>query len=116
MLDNQSVQRPAHVAHTQVIFVSRYANSVLWTPICKNIRLHDICTQVVVATNIAETSLTIDGIVYVIDPGMSSCLEMPSVLFDSTRVVMLCEILSVRSHESIFISSVVSQSTCVVVL
>ena len=25
--------------------------------------------QVVVATNIAETSLTIDGIIYVIDPG-----------------------------------------------
>ena len=26
-------------------------------------------TQVVVATNIAETSLTIDGIYYVVDPG-----------------------------------------------
>ena len=27
------------------------------------------CQQVVLATNIAETSLTIDGIIYVIDPG-----------------------------------------------
>jgi hypothetical protein len=29
------------------------------------------CTQVVLATNIAETSLTIDGIKYVIDPGFA---------------------------------------------
>lgn len=28
-----------------------------------------ICFQVVIATNIAETSLTIDGIYYVVDPG-----------------------------------------------
>lgn len=27
------------------------------------------CLQVVIATNIAETSLTIDGIYYVVDPG-----------------------------------------------
>lgn len=30
--------------------------------------LHPL-TQVVVATNIAETSLTIEGIIYVLDPG-----------------------------------------------
>ena len=29
----------------------------------------DLSSQVVLATNIAETSLTIDGIIYVIDPG-----------------------------------------------
>ncbi len=28
------------------------------------------CRRVVVATNIAEASITVDGIVYVIDPGM----------------------------------------------
>ena len=30
---------------------------------------HLILQQVVIATNIAETSLTIDGIYYVVDPG-----------------------------------------------
>lgn len=31
--------------------------------------LNHYCLQVVIATNIAETSLTIDGIYYVVDPG-----------------------------------------------
>lgn len=31
--------------------------------------LNHTCLQVVIATNIAETSLTIDGIYYVVDPG-----------------------------------------------
>ena len=28
------------------------------------------CRRCVVATNIAETSITVDGVVYVVDPGM----------------------------------------------
>ena len=28
------------------------------------------CRRVVVATNIAETSITIDGVAYVVDPGL----------------------------------------------
>lgn len=31
--------------------------------------MYSSCLQVVIATNIAETSLTIDGIYYVVDPG-----------------------------------------------
>lgn len=37
----------------------------LWVTLCAIFFNH----QVILATNIAETSLTIDGIIYVIDPG-----------------------------------------------
>ena len=37
--------------------------------IADRFKQHALCSQVVIATNIAETSLTIDGIYYVVDPG-----------------------------------------------
>ena len=45
---------------------------LLWTYThcyCHTVVLNCIYCQVVIATNIAETSLTIDGIYYVVDPG-----------------------------------------------
>ena len=37
--------------------------------ICSFVKICICLLQVVIATNIAETSLTIDGIYYVVDPG-----------------------------------------------
>ena len=58
-----------HVTYAAIIFVM--------SPLCRSsisIYLHVhiyslVVFQVVIATNIAETSLTIDGIYYVVDPG-----------------------------------------------
>ena len=38
---------------------------------------HPARWQVVIATNIAETSITIDGVVYVVDPGFSKQKVLP---------------------------------------
>lgn len=69
----------------------------------------DDVSQVVLATNIAETSITIDGIVYVIDPGF--------VKQNSYNPRSGMESLVVTPVRSLFLSSVVyADSTVVTVL
>jgi pre-mRNA-splicing factor ATP-dependent RNA helicase DHX15/PRP43 len=50
--------------------------------------------KVIVSTNIAETSLTIDGIVYVVDPGFSKQKVINS--FVRTCVILLCYMRTTR--------------------
>jgi len=52
--------------------------------------------QVVLATNIAETSLTIDGIIYVIDPGFSKMNSYNPRSGMESLVVVPCS--RVRGH------------------
>ena len=82
-----------------------------------------VSPQVVLATNIAETSLTIDGIIYVIDPGfckmnsynprtgMESLVVVPcsrvGVVYTDARVSLIpvpCLVLSCKSsHMLLFL-------------
>ena len=46
------------------------------------------CRRVIVATNIAETSITVEGVVYVVDPGLvKQKVHNPQTGLDSLEVV-----------------------------
>jgi hypothetical protein len=55
--------------------------------------------KVVVSTNIAETSLTIDGIVFVVDPGFSKQKVSLKPLYVFLRIFYLVNIMSVVWNE-----------------
>ncbi|KAL2632504.1 hypothetical protein R1flu_003983 [Riccia fluitans] len=57
----------------------------------------DDCRRIIVATNIAETSLTVDGVVYVIDPGLVKQRQYnPASGVDSLAVVPISRVQAIQ--------------------
>ncbi|KAL3695129.1 hypothetical protein R1sor_008780 [Riccia sorocarpa] len=57
----------------------------------------DNCRRIIVATNIAETSLTVDGVVYVIDPGLVKQRQYnPASGVDSLAVVPISRVQAIQ--------------------
>ena len=71
------------------------------------------CRRVIAATNIAETSLTVDGVVYVIDPGMVKQKEYnPRTGLDSLLVTPISRCPPPPTHTRTRIPTPVLARTC----